>query len=61
MLRRTLILALPQLLPMPDPWKDLGEAWNPFAEQMNKGVLDVKLWKKVLRAIDRIEGRNCKS
>ena len=63
MTRRTLILAIPQALSqgISDPWRDLAEVWNPFAEQINKGILDLKQWKKVLRAVDRIEGRTCKA
>jgi hypothetical protein len=59
-----LILALPQLLAQglqSDVWTELKDVWNPFAEKMNKGVLDLKQWKKVVREVDKIEGRNCKT
>ena len=62
MSRRVLILAIPAaaLGQSPDLWKQLADVWNPFAEKINHGVVDLKLWKKVVAAIDRIEGRNFK-
>lgn len=61
MRRRELILAIPQaILRQPDQWDELAQAWNPFAEHMNRGVLDVKLWRKVVAAVDHIEARKCK-
>lgn len=61
MMRRTLLLAIPQVLLAQDgPWQQLAQVWNPFAEQLNKGVLDLKLWKHVLVAIDRVDGRHCR-
>ena len=60
--RRVLILAIPAAVlgQSPDPWKQLADVWNPFADKINHGVVDLKLWKKVLAAIDQIEGRHCK-
>lgn len=61
MKRRTLLLALPQLLAQQwDPWRELAAVWNPFAEKLNAGVLDLKLWRKVVKQVERIEGRACK-
>ena len=59
--RRTLILAVPQILDPSDPWQRLAAVWNPFAEKINQGVVDLKMWKKVVAAVDRIEDRKCKS
>lgn len=71
--RRALLFALPAIaagqITQPqgivqpqasDPWQELASAWNPFAEKLNKGVCDLKQWKKVVQAVERIEGRNCK-
>ncbi len=61
MKRRTLLLAVPQVLLDPrDPWRGLVEVWNPFAERMNAGVVDLKCWRKVVAEVDRIEGRKSK-
>lgn len=63
MKRRDLILAVPQaVIPQPrgDQWDELQVVWNPFAEKMNRGVLDAKLWKRVVAQVDRIEGRKCR-
>ncbi len=60
MTRRALILAVPQLVAQDDPWYEYALAHNAWAAKFNEGVLDVKRWRKVLRAIDRIEGRSCK-
>jgi hypothetical protein len=40
-----------------DPWQQLASVWNPFAEKLKHGVVDVKLWKKVVAQVDRIEDR----
>jgi hypothetical protein len=54
--RRALLLALPQLVaPAPDQWDELRKVWNPFAEKMNRGVLDLKAWKRVVAAVEKIE------
>ena len=60
MTRRTLILAAPQIVPRDDPWGEYAEAANAFAEKFNQGVLDLKRWRAVLAAIDRIEGKTCR-
>ena len=60
MTRRVLILAVPQtIVGQADPFDELAKVWNPFAQKRNAGVLDLKLWKKVVAQVDRIEGRNC--
>ena len=28
-------------------WQEFGKVWNPFAEQLNAGVWDNKLWTQV--------------
>jgi hypothetical protein len=43
-----------------DPWNRLQEVWNPFAQKLNKGELDVKQWHKVVSAVEAIDGRKCK-
>jgi hypothetical protein len=57
--RRTLLLAIPQAFAQqpPDQWETLRNVWNPFAEKLNGGVLDLKLWRKVVAQVNRIEGR----
>jgi hypothetical protein len=64
MTRRVAILALPQVvnqgLQQFDQWNELSEAWNPFADKMNHGVLDMKQWKRVVKVIEKIEGCKCK-
>jgi len=61
MMRRTLILAAPQAALaqrlVDDQWDELARAWNPFAEKLNKGIVDVKLWRKVISVVNRIEGK----
>lgn len=60
--RRTMLLAMPQVVADSglDPWQQLAQAWNPFAEAMNKGVVDLAKWKKVVRAVERIQGASCR-
>lgn len=65
--RRSLIAALaiaPQLRAQSIDqlqWRELADVWNPFAEKLNSGVFDLKLWKKVLQKIHSIEGKSsCK-
>lgn len=43
-----------------DPWQRLAEAWNPFAEKLNKGLVDLAKWKQVVRAVERIQGVSCR-
>ena len=58
--RAVLIAAAPQLLrSQPDQWHELADVWNPFAEKLNQGVLDLKMWKRVVRQVERIEGKSC--
>jgi len=63
--RRVAVLALPQLIAQSaqqwDQWHALEAVWNPFAEKLNRGVLDVQLWHKVVVAIVKIDGRECKA
>jgi hypothetical protein len=40
-----------------DPWTRLAYFWNPFADRLNHGVLDLKAWKRFVQEVDRIEGR----
>ena len=44
-----------------DQWQDLARVWNPFAEKMNRGVFDLKLWQKVVKQVERIEGKGCRN
>lgn len=62
MTRRTLILAIPQLLAaqQDDPWKRLEDVWNPFALKMNKGIVDLAQWKKIVREVEKIQGATCR-
>jgi hypothetical protein len=41
-------------------WQELADAWNPFASKMNNGVFDVKLWAKVVKSVNAIDGKGCK-
>jgi len=59
MTRRKLILAVPQIM-ADDPWGEYAAAQNAFAEKFNEGILDLKRWRRVLNAIDRIEGKTCR-
>lgn len=63
MTRRVLVLALPQAVQQAfeqDQWAELAKVWNPFAAQMNRGVLDLKQWKKVAAVVRKIDGERCK-
>lgn len=61
MTRRALVLAVPQVaLRQFDQWDELQRAWNPFAEKLNNGVLDLKQWQKVVTVVMKIDGRRCK-
>jgi hypothetical protein len=55
------MLAVPQVVADPlDQWQQLAAVWNPFAEKLNGGVLDLKAWKKVVQAVERIQGAKCR-
>lgn len=64
MTRRCLVLALPQVIQQAiqpyDQFRELEKVWNPFAERLNQGVLDLKQWKRVVDVVNRIDGRKCK-
>ena len=60
MTRRTLILAAPQIVAADDAWGEYAKVHNAWAEKFNEGVLDLKKWRAVLNAIDRIEGKTCR-
>ena len=63
MTRRVIVLALPQAVQQAfeqDQWAELAQVWNPFAQQMNRGVLDLKQWKKVTAVVRKIDGERCK-
>ena len=61
MTRRAVILALPQAaFKRQDDWTDLQKLWNPFAEKLNAGVVDLKQFEKVVRQMNRMAGKTCR-
>lgn len=54
--------------PVPSPvddwtynWEQFRAVWNPFAERMNQGVFEVKMWEKVREKFHKVEGvKTCK-
>lgn len=54
--RAALLFAMQIGLDQQDDWAAFRDVWNPFAEKLNKGVFDNKLWQKVRREFHRLEG-----